>query len=382
MKNLPNNSVNYTQGLKGAIKSQAADVSITVTAQPQTFPVTISLITASNGNINIQAPSSEVDVQATGQTTGAVVASGSVTMNGAMFKLALNATTGDDFIQGGTGVSITEPSGSTGGDLQIGSDIASDQITLQTRGSGNILSQGGTVRGVNPSDLASLTAITDQGNIGDLATNSPLMTALTSAQLQTTLSGPGSVDLKNNNPASHGFTLDSGTQSGGSFTIETSADFAVSSLTVGNSTASSLEALTLIADTGTLQVVTAASVQAVRSTLTLQNLDASNGKIVIQQGATVLAATTDTKAVSVSIFRGASANQNAGVQPANVIISVTSPGFIAWGTPDDTGESITALPGTPTNVVSAQKRPVVFDAKQDSTKIVLGGGTIVQAQGN
>ena len=39
------------QGLEGAIKSQAADVSITVTAQPPTFPVTISLITASNGNI-------------------------------------------------------------------------------------------------------------------------------------------------------------------------------------------------------------------------------------------------------------------------------------------------------------------------------------------
>jgi hypothetical protein len=177
-------------------------------------------------------------------------------------------------------------------------------------------------------------------------------------------------------------TLDSGTQSGVSFTLNSSGSLSVGNMTVGSSSATSLQALKLIAATGTLSVFSATVVQAVEGTVSLQNTDATDGVINIGIGATVGATTTDSRNVEVFIYRGTSANLEAGTEPGTVAAAVVSPGFIDWGTPDSGGNSITANDTTPITQVNALGRPVVFDAKGDSSKIVLEGSNKIVAQSN
>jgi YVTN family beta-propeller protein len=267
------------------------------------------------------------------------------------------------------------------GNINVTGSVFLQDVALATTGNGNITTTGAGTIGAVTASLSSTS-----GNIGTASVALKTAVGLT---LSANTAGTGLVNIAN---SSSGVSLLSST-SGGSFKFVNNGSFNVGYLDpvpvpviipadIAASTnapaniAKSTDFVQLVASGGTLTVMEGSTITANGGNVILQNKDALNGSIAINDTASILASSTNTAGGNVSIFVGTSAVAIPGQLPANITPNISTKGSangqIFFGDPGPV-----VATGT-NNEVNAEGRKVTFSGRAGSITIgnINGGVTI------
>ncbi len=296
-----------------------------------------------------------------GVQTGSTLNTGTVTAAGGLVTLLAGGTLTVDGAVTNSGLGSTTISTTAGSNGNIVLDAAvggSAFTTLSANGSGSITQSTGSISGTN---------VVLSSGTGSLGTSSASL-AVTATTLRANTQGAGTVFV---DATSSSLTL--GTSSAGSdFSVTSSGALTVGTLATLNGD------ITLVANSGALNVQANKVIFANEGNLVLQNTDTTSGTITIGLNSELEAYTTGNPAKgNVTIFIGTTTPTPTNTTaPANVDVNFAGGGTAYFG-----ANSILALkPGVDDNIVNVIDRDVVFDTgTRPASAITLMGNNVITA---
>jgi len=318
------------------------------------FPVTSDATTMSFTDTNAGANIFAKSTNAAGVTVNTLIGGNGVTLT----------ATGPVTLKGdvkGQSIAITSGGGITIQDTM--GDSTTNTVTLTSTGTGNIT----TTSTNKPVTGQTLTVSSVGGSISGKLTTQDFDTA--SANLSFNTNGKGVVNVTNTTKST--VTLGS-SSSGLDFKFTSNGPLNIGSISTVAGMGANDGNITVIAKSGTLVVANGSTINALGGSIVLQNSDVKAGFIIIGTNSSVKASSTVAGVGNVTINIGPTATKVVGTTPTNVTPNETKGGKIYYGK-----NGITAL--SPTNMLNALDRNIIFDTDGSSGTIQLGGGVTIQA---